>query len=130
MLEAGINPDIGLQVDAITTEASGYEAAQKLIGRGIAFDAIFAASDLIAIGAMRALEEAGLNVPRDVSVVGFDDIPAASLSHPPLTTIAQDYAKAGEMLVDTLLRSIRAQTAEAAMLPPRLIVRRSTAEAK
>jgi len=130
MLEAGVKPDIGLQVDAITTEASGYEAAQKLIGRGIAFDAIFAASDLIAIGAMRALEEAGVDVPRDVSVVGFDDIPAASLSHPPLTTIAQDYRKAGEMLVDTLLRSIRAQTAEAAMLPPRLIIRRSTAEAK
>jgi DNA-binding LacI/PurR family transcriptional regulator len=130
MLEAGIDPDPALQVDAITTEAAGYDAAIALLDRGVAFDAIFAASDLIAIGAMRALEEAGLDVPRDVSVVGFDDIPAASLSHPPLTTIAQDYAKAGEMLVDTLLRSIRAQTAEAAMLPPRLIVRRSTAEAK
>ncbi|MEO5492784.1 MAG: LacI family DNA-binding transcriptional regulator [Sphingomonas sp.] len=130
MLEAGIDPNPALQVNAITTEAAGYDAAIALLERGEAFDAIFAASDLIAIGAMRALEEAGLDVPRDVSIVGFDDIPAASLSHPPLTTIAQDYAKAGEMLVDTLLRSIRAQTAEAAMLPPRLIVRRSTAEAK
>ena len=127
MQEAGIDPDAALQVDAITTEASGYDAANELLRRGVAFDAIFAASDLIAIGAMRALEEAGLNVPRDVSIVGFDDIPAASLSHPPLTTIAQDYAKAGAMLVDTLLRQIRAQPAEAAMLSPRLVVRRSTA---
>jgi DNA-binding LacI/PurR family transcriptional regulator len=127
MLEAGIDPDPGLQVDAITTEASGYDAAIELLKRGIAFDAIFAASDLIAVGAMRALEEAGLSVPSDVSVIGFDDIPAASLSHPPLTTIAQDYAKAGAMLVDTLLRQIRSQPAEAAMLPPRLVVRRSTA---
>jgi len=130
MLEAGIDPDPALQVDAITTEAAGYDAAIALLKRGVAFDAIFAASDLIAIGAMRALGEVGLDVPRDVSVVGFDDIPAASLSHPPLTTIAQDYAKAGEMLVDTLLRRIRAQPTEAVMLPPRLIVRRSTAEAK
>ena len=130
MVEAGLAPDAGLQVDAITTEASGYDAAQELITRGIAFDAIFAASDLIAIGAMRALEEAGLEVPRDVSVVGFDDIPAASLSHPPLTTIAQDYRKAGEMLVDTLLRRIRAQPTEAMMLPPRLIIRRSTTEVR
>jgi DNA-binding LacI/PurR family transcriptional regulator len=76
---------------------------------------------------MRAFEGAGLSVPGDVSIVGFDDIPAASLSHPPLTTIAQDYAKAGAMLVDTLLRQIRAQPVEAAMLPPRLVVRRSTA---
>jgi DNA-binding LacI/PurR family transcriptional regulator len=127
MLEAGIDPDPALQADAITTEASGYEAAIELLRRGVAFDAVFAGSDLIAIGAMRALEEAGLNVPGDVSIVGFDDIPAASLSHPPLTTIAQDYAKAGAMLVDTLLRQIRAQPVEAAMLPPRLVVRRSTA---
>ena len=63
-------------------------------------------------------------------MIGFDDIPAASLSHPPLTTIAQDYRKAGEMLVDTLLRRIRAEATEAVVLPPRLIVRRSTAEAK
>ncbi len=80
MLEAGIDPDPTLQVDAITTEASGYEAAIELMRRGVAFDAVFAGSDLIAIGAMRAFEEAGLDVPGDVSIVGFDDIPAASLS--------------------------------------------------
>ena len=126
MAAAGITPDPALQADAISTEASGYAAAQALLARGVGFDAIFAASDLIAIGAMRALEEAGCAVPDDVSIVGFDDIPAASLSHPPLTTIAQDYARAGEMLVDTLLRRIKAQPTETRMLPPRLVVRRST----
>lgn len=130
MRDAGIDPDPGLQVDAITTEESGYDAARKLLARGIPFDAIFAASDLIAIGAIRALEEAGLNVPSDVSIVGFDDIPAASLSHPPLTTIAQDYARAGEALVDNLLRQVRSQPVEPVALPPRLIVRRSTAEVR
>ncbi|MDH7973495.1 substrate-binding domain-containing protein [Sphingomonas sp. AR_OL41] len=123
---AGLRPDPGLQVDAITTEAAGYDAAIRLIGRGIAFDAIFAASDLIAIGAMRALEEHGLNVPRDVAVVGFDDLPAASLAHPPLTTVAQDYRRAGELLVDTLLARIRGEDTATALLPPRLVVRGTT----
>ncbi len=124
---AGIAPDPALQVDALTTEAAGHTAALELIARGVGFDAVFAASDLIAAGALRAFGEAGLSVPGDVSVVGFDDIPAASLSSPPLTTIAQDYARAGELLVDTLLRQIRAQPTATTMLSPRLIVRRSTA---
>lgn len=123
---AGLRPDPGLQVDAITTEAAGYDAAIRLIGRGIRFDAIFAASDLIAIGAMRALEESGIAVPQDVAVVGFDDLPAASLAHPPLTTVAQDYRRAGELLVDTLLARIRGEDTETALLPPRLVVRGTT----
>jgi DNA-binding LacI/PurR family transcriptional regulator len=75
---------------------------------------------------MRALEEKGLRVPEDVSIVGFDDIPAAALSHPPLTTIAQDYARAGELLVDALIGQIDGAASEHAMLMPRLVVRRST----
>ncbi len=124
---AGLAVDPGLQVDAITTEEAGHDAALRLIGRGIPFDAIFAGSDLIAIGAMRALEEQGLTVPDAVSVVGFDDIPAAALSHPPLTTIAQDYARAGELLVDALVAQINGAARQHAMLMPRLVVRRSTA---
>ncbi len=127
MIDAGLTPDPALQVDAISTEASGYAAARALIAGGVGFDAIFAASDLIAVGALRALAEAGLSVPGDVSIVGFDDIPAASLSHPPLTTIAQDYARAGQTLVDTLLKQIASLPTETKMLPPRLVLRRSTA---
>jgi DNA-binding LacI/PurR family transcriptional regulator len=124
---AGLKSDPALQVDAITTEEAGHQAALDLIDRGKTFDAIFAASDLIAIGAMRALEEKGLRVPEDVSVIGFDDIPAAALSHPPLTTIAQDYARAGELLVDALIGQINGARTEHKMLTPRLVVRRSTA---
>ncbi len=127
MHAAGIKTDPSLQVDAITTEEAGHEAALTLIGRGRPFDAIFAASDLIAVGAMRALEEKGVRVPEDISVIGFDDIPAAALSHPPLTTIAQDYARAGELLVDALIGQINGARTEHKMLTPRLVVRRSTA---
>lgn len=129
LADAGLAADPALRVDALSTEQSGYLAARQLIDRGIGFDAIFAASDLIAIGAMRALEEAGSSVPGDVAVVGFDDIPAASLMHPPITTVAQDYRAAGEMLVDTLLRQIRGEAVESVALPARLIVRRSTVPA-
>jgi len=114
-----------LQVDAISTEEAGHAAAAELIARGAAFDAVVGASDLIALGAMRALQEHGLAVPADVAVVGFDDIPAAGLANPPLTTIAQNTRLAGEVLVETLLHRIREEPAEARMLPARLVVRRS-----
>ncbi len=127
-IEAGLVPDPALLVSALSAEQAGYDAAIALIDRGVAFDAIFAASDLIAIGAMRALDERGVSVPGDVAVVGFDDIPAASLTHPPLTTVAQDYRLAGEVLVDTLLRQIRGEDAESTSLPARLIVRRSSGQ--
>ena len=124
--EAGIEPDPALQRDAITTEEAGLEAARDLIASGAQFDAIFAGSDLIAIGAMRALAEAGLQVPDDVAVVGFDDIPSASLTSPPLTTIQQDTRGAGERLVETLIAQIEGEELPPARLPTRLITRGSS----
>ena len=126
MEAAGITPDPALQVDCVTTDASGYQAARALLARGAPFDAVFAACDLIAIGAMRAFEEAGLSIPRDVALIGFDDIPVAALTHPPLSTIAQDYAAAGAMLVETLIAKINDQPVRATVLPPRLVVRQTT----
>jgi DNA-binding LacI/PurR family transcriptional regulator len=123
--DAGLSVLRSLQVDAINLESSGHEAACELLGRGQRLDAIVTASDLIAIGAMRALQERGIVVPRDVAVVGFDDIPAASLASPALTTVMQDTRAAGEVLVDTLLRSIRGETIETRVLPTRLVIRRS-----
>ncbi|MGT2512949.1 LacI family DNA-binding transcriptional regulator [Sphingomonas panni] len=123
---AGLPLDPGLQVDALSSEASGYDAACRLLRRNIAFDGIFAASDMIALGAMRALSEAGRSVPGDVAIVGFDDIPAASLAQPPLTTIRQDYARAGELLVDMLIRRIDRRETAPALLPPELVVRKSS----
>ena len=124
--EAGLQVDEALQADAETTERAGCEAAEWLLERGVAFDAIFGASDLIAIGALRALAERGLNVPHDVAVAGFDDIPMASFINPSLTTVRQDTGKAGEVLVEQLLRQIDGGDAESAMLPAQLKVRRSS----
>jgi DNA-binding LacI/PurR family transcriptional regulator len=114
------------QVDAIITEQAGYDAAIDLIRRRVKFDAIFAASDIIAIGAMRALEEHSLEVPHDIAIVGFDDIPAAGLAHPPLTTVQQNYTRAGQVLVDTLLKQIRNERTVTTALPAQLIVRKSS----
>lgn len=115
-----------LQVDALNTQQAGFDAISDLVSRGVAFDAVFAASDTIAIGVLAGLANAGLQVPGDVAVIGFDDIPAASLTHPPLTTIAQNYVTAGEVLVDTLLARIRNEPVTSVALPGRLVVRRST----
>jgi len=124
--DAGIEPDRALQRDAITTQEVGRSATQDLIASGERFDAIFAGSDLIAIGAMQALAEAGLSVPQDVAVVGFDDIPAASLTSPPLTTIQQDTKAAGERLVETLIAQIEGEETPPVRLPTRLVVRASS----
>ncbi len=122
----GLEPDPRLQADAISTEEDGYDAANRLLCSGVPFDAIFAASDLIAIGAMRALEEQGRSIPRDVALVGFDDLPAASHASPPLTTVQQDPRAAGRVLVETLLARIAGTPAASAMLPVRLLVRRTS----
>lgn len=123
---AGMACDPGLQYDAITTEEAGHAAARALIASGQPFDAIFAASDLIAIGALRALAEAGLSVPNDVAVVGFDDIPAASLTTPPLTTLMQDIKGAGELLLETLMAEIENRQGPPRTLPAKLVVRGSS----
>jgi DNA-binding LacI/PurR family transcriptional regulator len=115
-----------LQVDAAdSTERVGYAAALQLLGRGVPFDAIFAASDLLAIGAMRALADRGLRVPEDVAVAGFDDIPLASFVNPPLTTVLQDTKRAGELLVESLVKAIRGEHVGSQMLPAKLVIRRS-----
>jgi DNA-binding LacI/PurR family transcriptional regulator len=125
LLEQRVPTSEALQVDAITTEEAGFQAANELRSRGLAFDAIVAASDLIAIGALRALQEAAVEVPRQVAVVGFDDIPAASLTNPPLTTVMQDTRRAGDLLVETLLRQIGGDAAGNSVIPTRLVVRKS-----
>ncbi|TNE51860.1 MAG: LacI family transcriptional regulator [Sphingomonadales bacterium] len=103
--ETGIQFRDELNVSAHFDVHSGEAATRAAISRGIKFDAIFAASDLIAIGAIRALTRSGLSVPGDVSVVGYDNIPSARLVTPPLTTIDQDANLAGRMLVSKLIDS-------------------------
>ena len=123
---AGLGIQPALQVDAITSEQSGYEAASALLESRVSFDAIFAASDLIAIGAMKALHERGLRVPGDVSVAGFDDIPLAAFVNPSLSTVQQDTKLAGRILVETLLALINKEPAESRTIPVKLALRRSS----
>jgi len=125
MMESRVATSSALQVDAINLEESGSQAVLELRARGVEFDAIVAASDLIAIGALRTLQEAGIDVPRQISVVGFDDIPAASLTNPPLTTVMQDTRRAGELLVETLLRQVAGETSSNNVIPTKLVVRKS-----
>jgi DNA-binding LacI/PurR family transcriptional regulator len=122
---AGLAADPDLRTDADNQENSGFKAAAELLSTGKKFDGIFAASDLIAIGAIRCLEEAGFGVPADVSVVGFDDIPAASYVKPGLTTVHQDTVRAGELLVTNLIKLIEGEPVESSLLPPKLVVRQS-----
>ncbi|PZO06360.1 MAG: LacI family transcriptional regulator [Lysobacteraceae bacterium] len=124
--EAGLTPEDGLRVDACdSTEEVGHRAMQALLKRGVAFNGVFAASDLLAIGAMRALDEAGHSVPGDVSVVGFDDIPMAGFANPALTTVAQDTRLAGERLVACVIGQIHGEPVGSQMLPTQLVIRRS-----
>jgi DNA-binding LacI/PurR family transcriptional regulator len=112
----------------------GYEVARKLLATGEAFTALFAFNDISAIGAIRALREAGREVPEDVSVVGFDDIQSAAFQNPSLTTVRQPLRQMGVIAAETLLRRINAPAKTAypktITVEPELIVRESTARAK
>jgi DNA-binding LacI/PurR family transcriptional regulator len=123
---AGLEVDPHLQIDAITTERSGYEAANRLLERKAPFDALFCASDLIAIGAMRALQEKGLAIPVDVAIAGFDDIPVASFTNPTLTTVQQDTKTAANLLVETLLALIQGETVQSTTISAPVVIRQST----
>ncbi len=85
---------------------SGYRAMQTLLARQRAFTALFAQNDRMAIGAIRALREMGRTVPKDVSVVGFDDIPVAAYCEPPLTTVRQPMRQVGEAATRLLIQAI------------------------
>lgn len=124
--KAGIKQDPALQLDALTSEAAGYAGAMQLIDDNRSFDAIFCGSDLIAIGALRALREKGVRIPDDVALIGFDDIPAASHTSPPLTTLMQDLHGAGTALLDVLQAAIEGEQVTRHELPAKLVVRRST----
>ena len=124
--DAGMESDARLQVSAVSTELSGGEGLRALLERGVPFDAVFGASDLIAIGAMSALTAAGRRVPEDVAVVGFDGIPMGAVTRPSLTTVAQDTKRAGETLVQSLVNQINGRPVENMILPPRLVVRDSS----
>jgi len=126
MAARGIDAEPVLQHDAITTEQDGFDACQALLARGETLDGVFAASDLIAIGAMRALREHGLRVPEDVALAGFDDIPLAASVSPPLTTVQQDTKQAGQLLVEKLLALISGAPVDGQTIPVKQVLRESS----
>lgn len=103
LIQSGLKVDPALIVDAHFEVESAEASVESLIRRGVEFDGVVAASDLIALGAIRALRRAGRAVPGDVSVIGYDNVPFARYSGPALSTIAQDTARAGRLLVSKLL---------------------------
>lgn len=123
--EAGLEPNDRLRVPADNSESLGYQAVQQLLDSGQAFDAIFAVTDLIAIGAMRALQDAGMHVPDDIGVVGFDDMPLAKYVTPGLTTVQQNAEMGGDGLVEGIVGLIKGELVESKLMAPKLIVRES-----
>jgi DNA-binding LacI/PurR family transcriptional regulator len=126
---AGIEAPEPLQGD--WSAASGFAAAASLPPEATA---VFAANDQMALGALRALAEAGRRVPEDVSVIGFDDVADAADYRPPLTTVRQDFDALGERALELLVASIeQTEKAETApvfeIVPAPLILRASTAAA-
>jgi len=116
-----------LQVPSHMTADAAYEAMRAFIREGAKFDAVFAATDVIAISAIRAIIACGLTVPRDVAVVGFDDLEMAAYSNPPLTSVRQDLQHGAKVLVDLVLRRIAGEDTPSATMPAELIVRESSA---
>jgi DNA-binding LacI/PurR family transcriptional regulator len=125
---AGLEP--GPAMHTPWTPDGGYDATKELIKTSAGkFTAIFAANDLIAMGALLALHEAGIEVPAEVSVVGFDNMPEGRFFHPPLTTATSDFDVMARESLDILFARIRG-TPDAVLrraFRPELLVRKSTA---
>lgn len=110
--EAGLTPDPTLVQQGFFTYRSGLEASEKLLARKKPPTAIFASNDDMAAAAVSVAHRRGLDVPRDLSVVGFDDTPTATTVWPELTTIRQPIAAMAESSIELLLRSIRRKEGE------------------
>ncbi|MCA0239489.1 MAG: LacI family DNA-binding transcriptional regulator [Proteobacteria bacterium] len=126
---AGLVPDAALLVNVPFDADQARAGITRLCERGVAFDAVFACSDVLASAAMQVLQLFGRRVPDDVAVVGYDDIEWASHSNPPLTTVRQPIARAGVELVDALLRTVQGEPAPPRILPVELVVRASSTRA-
>lgn len=112
---------------------SGYEAGRELARRhaaGDALTAVFVANDQMALGLLRAFGESGIDVPGQVSVAGFDDVPEAEFFSPPLTTVRQDFGAVGRRCISVLLDQIQdgpTRPSPRVVVPPSLVIRASTA---
>jgi LacI family transcriptional regulator len=124
---AGIGIDDALVVESVFTEQGGAQAFQELDRRGGDFTAVFAADDLIAMGALSAALESGRSVPEDLSLVGFDDVFFARFTAPPLTTVRQAAMALGERAVEVITTPEAERPTGTVVLPVSLVTRGSTA---
>jgi len=111
------------------TLEGGYRAMLTLLEGGRDFTTVVAGNDLMALGALQACRERSIRIPEELSLVGYDDVAMASVAWPPLTTIHFPRLEAGKIAVDLLLEAIAGQPPRGVLLPPRLVVRGSTAPA-
>ena len=129
-LGLSIRPELTIQLEKdLTSPELGYPVIARLLAHQRSFTAVVSFNDVAAIGCIRALHDAGLRVPQDVSVVGFDDIKEAAFQTPSLTTIRQPLRQMGELAVKLLLKQLRtsnAKTPAQVAVEPELIVREST----
>lgn len=128
MREAGITVPNEWEIPGDFSEVAGYSAVEKLLALSPRPTAVFAANDSMAIGAMSALREAGLRVPEDMAVGGFDDVPMARYMSPPLTSVHVAIAELGAKTVRTLLHAVdngNAHERTHQQLPTTLVVRQS-----
>jgi DNA-binding LacI/PurR family transcriptional regulator len=125
--EAKLNYSVDLTLSCDITSKVAYEKmGEVILSKGLFFDGIVATSDMVALGALKALKERYINIPNDVSIIGFDDIAMAELFHPALTTIKQDTKLAANIMVEQLLKQFNTQVAESVVMDVELIQRKST----
>jgi DNA-binding LacI/PurR family transcriptional regulator len=127
-----IRSELTMQIEGdLATPQLGYPCTRELLSRKHRFTALFAYNDISAIGAIWALQEAGLRVPEDVSVVGFDDVPLAVFSRPDLTTVAQPLLRMGRIAAKTIIDRIEGNSdyVPEIVIEPELIVRSSSGPA-
>ncbi|MET4095338.1 substrate-binding domain-containing protein [Arthrobacter sp. UYCu712] len=124
--DQGQDLDEGLVAYGDYSRESGAKGMRELLDRAPDLDAVFAGTDLMALGAMEVLKEAGLRVPEDVSVAGFDDITVSRTASPPLTTVRQPFERISEEMVRLLLGVIKGERPAAITIPTELVIREST----
>ncbi len=117
--DAGIERNSQLEVAVRFGSDTAYHAMASLVDAGVEIDGVVACSDVFAMSAMRALLERGRKVPADVAIVGFDDIPFAAYTTPPLTTIRQNCHVGARLMVEKLMRAMRHESNESAVIPHR-----------
>lgn len=125
LIEAGMPVDENMIAVGNFSQDSGYVAMRHLLSKQP--DAVFVASDTMALGAIQAIHSAGLRVPEDIAVVGFDDLPPAEKANPPLTTVHQPIIQSGRIAVETLLDILDAgaEPPRHIILPTKLVIRAS-----